>query len=166
MVLARQSVIARAKAERRWNDGSPRQRNASAISVCPSSTSKASKWLRIAAANWSASIVPSRRTGGWSTCRFLRGSSSPGCETYRSEEHTSELQSRLQLVCRLLLEKKKTSTLSAQYGGTTPMKAPTVANRCFGAPPHLGGGAPLPTPTPITSAGPPTSRALPPLCHP
>src|SRR2546422_8707580 len=29
--------------------------------------------------------------------------------TWRSEEHTSELQSRLHLVCRLLLEKKKTS---------------------------------------------------------
>src|SRR2546422_2991313 len=28
----------------------------------------------------------------------------------RSEEHTSELQSRLQLVCRLLLEKKKNHT--------------------------------------------------------
>src|SRR2546422_8244543 len=28
-------------------------------------------------------------------------------ETHRSEEHTSELQSRLHLVCRLLLEKKK-----------------------------------------------------------
>src|SRR5256884_306658 len=28
-------------------------------------------------------------------------------ETKRSEEHTSELQSRLHLVCRLLLEKKK-----------------------------------------------------------
>src|SRR2546422_10424540 len=28
-------------------------------------------------------------------------------ETGRSEEHTSELQSRLHLVCRLLLEKKK-----------------------------------------------------------
>src|SRR2546429_3709690 len=28
-------------------------------------------------------------------------------EDYRSEEHTSELQSRLHLVCRLLLEKKK-----------------------------------------------------------
>src|SRR5207237_8610087 len=27
--------------------------------------------------------------------------------TYRSEEHTSELQSHLNLVCRLLLEKKK-----------------------------------------------------------
>src|SRR2546429_6364725 len=29
----------------------------------------------------------------------------------RSEEHTSELQSRLHLVCRLLLEKKKISTV-------------------------------------------------------
>src|SRR5687768_18343824 len=32
--------------------------------------------------------------------------------TLRSEEHTSELQSRLQLVCRLLLEKKKGVTFS------------------------------------------------------
>src|SRR2546429_5361197 len=30
----------------------------------------------------------------------------------RSEEHTSELQSRLHLVCRLLLEKKKTTMLN------------------------------------------------------
>src|SRR2546422_8193614 len=32
----------------------------------------------------------------------------------RSEEHTSELQSRLHLVCRLLLEKKKQSTANQQ----------------------------------------------------
>src|SRR2546428_12795981 len=32
----------------------------------------------------------------------------PGCRGKRSEEHTSELQSRSDLVCRLLLEKKKT----------------------------------------------------------
>src|SRR2546422_1558740 len=32
--------------------------------------------------------------------------------TQRSEEHTSELQSRLHLVCRLLLEKKKTQNKS------------------------------------------------------
>src|SRR2546422_5315544 len=32
----------------------------------------------------------------------------------RSEEHTSELQSRLHLVCRLLLEKKKKITLILQ----------------------------------------------------
>src|SRR2546422_4444810 len=30
----------------------------------------------------------------------------------RSEEHTSELQSRLHLVCRLLLEKKKNTNIS------------------------------------------------------
>src|SRR2546429_4484501 len=34
----------------------------------------------------------------------------------RSEEHTSELQSRLHLVCRLLLEKKKRSTIPCQRG--------------------------------------------------
>src|SRR3712207_8710555 len=33
-------------------------------------------------------------------------SSSPCCPEDRSEEHTSELQSRQYLVCRLLLEKK------------------------------------------------------------
>src|SRR5206468_8222920 len=32
----------------------------------------------------------------------------------RSEEHTSELQSRSDLVCRLLLEKKKTTTLTTR----------------------------------------------------
>src|SRR5690349_21886747 len=31
----------------------------------------------------------------------------PAAEVVRSEEHTSELQSRRDLVCRLLLEKKK-----------------------------------------------------------
>src|SRR2546429_5115737 len=35
----------------------------------------------------------------------------------RSEEHTSELQSRLHLVCRLLLEKKKTITRCSCRGG-------------------------------------------------
>src|SRR2546429_2457627 len=34
-------------------------------------------------------------------------------EHARSEEHTSELQSRLHLVCRLLLEKKKKSKLTS-----------------------------------------------------
>src|SRR2546429_7360406 len=36
---------------------------------------------------------------------LMRPSMNPCCS--RSEEHTSELQSRLHLVCRLLLEKKK-----------------------------------------------------------
>src|SRR5256884_7395043 len=37
-----------------------------------------------------------------------------GCIFIRSEEHTSELQSRLHLVCRLLLEKKKQQSLISQ----------------------------------------------------
>src|SRR2546429_2687864 len=37
---------------------------------------------------------------------FNHASESPSFVVARSEEHTSELQSRLHLVCRLLLEKK------------------------------------------------------------
>src|SRR2546422_4865517 len=40
-----------------------------------------------------------------------------GLAEQRSEEHTSELQSRLHLVCRLLLEKKK-----KKYSHTTRIK--------------------------------------------
>src|SRR5260370_26191152 len=36
----------------------------------------------------------------------------------RSEEHTSELQSHLNLVCRLLLEKKKTARDPGAYRGS------------------------------------------------
>src|SRR3989442_11837606 len=41
----------------------------------------------------------------------------------RSEEHTSELQSRPHLVCRLLLEKKKTSGLAQLSRPNTPWSA-------------------------------------------
>src|SRR5690349_23808661 len=45
-------------------------------------------------------------TAPWPTA--LPSASSPCCRRrIRSEEHTSELQSRRELVCRLLLEKKK-----------------------------------------------------------
>src|SRR2546430_5689435 len=39
-----------------------------------------------------------------------------GYEELRSEEHTSELQSQSNLVCRLLLEKKKNVTQSVDIG--------------------------------------------------
>src|SRR2546429_3182113 len=50
---------------------------------------------------------------GAATCRLAK----PGFPgwTHRSEEHTSELQSRLHLVCRLLLEKKKKTPEHPQY---------------------------------------------------
>src|SRR2546429_6447374 len=38
------------------------------------------------------------------------------CFLIRSEEHTSELQSRLHLVCRLLLEKKNIQIVRAAHG--------------------------------------------------
>src|SRR2546422_8337557 len=70
-----------------------------------------------------------RRRGRFSTCaarrRSLRGTSS--ATSYRtlridprSEEHTSELQSRLHLVCRLLLEKKKNTRSSQRCWTETP----------------------------------------------
>src|SRR5260370_10938315 len=52
--------------------------------------------------------------------RRLRGASF----TYRSEEHTSELQSHLNLVCRLLLEKKKRK-LCRRNGNRTSHASPS-----------------------------------------
>src|SRR2546428_5214478 len=43
----------------------------------------------------------------------------------RSEEHTSELQSRSDLVCRLLLEKKKTTINSTTSSSSSCIKAQT-----------------------------------------
>src|SRR2546422_6769742 len=45
----------------------------------------------------------------------------------RSEEHTSELQSRLHLVCRLLLEKKKKDP--CKFSQTTSKCVTTVTSR-------------------------------------
>src|SRR2546422_11091932 len=67
--------------------------------------------------------LPISRSAPWRwPCRGARPRSSsagqrslsPCCSAARSEEHTSELQSRLHLVCRLLLEKKKISRTSTK----------------------------------------------------
>src|SRR5258707_5746162 len=65
--------------------------------------------------------------------RFLRV-----LPTWRSEEHTSELQSRQYLVCRLLLEKKNTKTPIrgqpkmptnvASYGSLNPISGVNVTH--------------------------------------
>src|SRR2546422_2615225 len=60
-------------------------------------------WRRCSA--WSGSRRSAPR--GWVNSRAARSSDSRWrARSSRSEEHTSELQSRLHLVCRLLLEKK------------------------------------------------------------
>src|SRR2546429_7355730 len=52
---------------------------------------------------------PAAQRIGWPPNPSCSASSEGRIAKPRSEEHTSELQSRLHLVCRLLLEKKKTS---------------------------------------------------------
>src|SRR5260370_12948422 len=55
-----------------------------------------------------SSAATSRSSRTWSRPMACPQSSSSACtREVRSEEHTSELQSHLNLVCRLLLEKKK-----------------------------------------------------------
>src|SRR2546427_8424231 len=49
---------------------------------------------------------PARCSGSWAY------SMRPACRSRRSEEHTSELQSQSNLVCRLLLEKKKNNKIA------------------------------------------------------
>src|SRR2546422_2485576 len=51
--------------------------------------------------------TPRTRVASPRTARTCMRTRSRTCARSRSEEHTSELQSRLHLVCRLLLEKKK-----------------------------------------------------------
>src|SRR5260370_16542098 len=57
----------------------------------------------------------------------------------RSEEHTSELQSHLNLVCRLLLEKKK----KQKFSNRTSCLAPILADPATPHAPHSN----LPPPT-------------------
>src|SRR2546430_4819626 len=59
----------------------------------------------------SAAAAPLHRRGRCHCDRRAEGRRSPGADRgVRSEEHTSELQSQSNLVCRLLLEKKKKTT--------------------------------------------------------
>src|SRR3712207_8274223 len=53
----------------------------------------------------------------WPDCTRRIQASAEDSNSPRSEEHTSELQSRQYLVCRLLLEKKKDRTRGAQEIG-------------------------------------------------
>src|SRR5206468_7296389 len=82
-----------------------------------------------------------------------------GWPRLRSEEHTSELQSRSDLVCRLLLEKKKGSyrrylPLRLRYSGRALSPLPFAASRrdpprCFRSSLDSFGTAPEPAPSTI-----------------
>src|SRR2546430_2927313 len=72
----------------------------------------------------------------WQVTLVLKGACTiivePGGRTrknWRSEEHTSELQSQSKLVCRLLLEKKKKKSTIAHYRLETSLSQ-VVSLRC------------------------------------
>src|SRR6266496_3271308 len=61
--------------------------------------------------------------------RPTAGRTSTACRG-RSEEHTSELQSRRDLVCRLLLEKKKKNETTSCNLTTNPTQPPRTSPSC------------------------------------
>src|SRR2546422_4138205 len=65
----------------------------------------------------------SRCSASWDWTRTVSASAWT-VRVQRSEEHTSELQSRLHLVCRLLLEKKKKNAPEAPH--TTFCASPRI----------------------------------------
>src|SRR5256885_9130980 len=79
----------------------------------------------------------------WAFISKKHGTRAPSVRSNRSEEHTSELQSPCNLVCRLLLEKKK-----PEYNG-----APTKQEH---QPAHAG---PLPAGGPVWQPAPASPTA-------
>src|SRR5437763_3943599 len=112
-----------------WNDSSrsalrtvaavrsPRSacRSISARSTVTSENSAATKpaFAAVSATNASSGSSTVVTTGAFSPTVVCV--SRPAALTTRSEEHTSELQSPMYLVCRLLLEKKKKKKLKKKY---------------------------------------------------
>src|SRR5438445_9568196 len=101
-------------------------------------------WPRLVRSPCAISVAMSRNRVmlRWSSSRLWRSSSRSvsvwtsdrSRTTVRSEEHTSELQSRQYLVCRLLLEKKKTTQLFlTQTAGIRRVVASALVEHELGA---------------------------------
>src|SRR5437868_7687632 len=94
-----------------------RDRNVTGVQTCalPISRRWAISWMPPARSTSTATYRPPGFKSAINGVRLLtvskssivRGSPISRARASRSEEHTSELQSRFDLVCRLLLEKKK-----------------------------------------------------------
>src|SRR3989440_3508749 len=83
---------------------------ASMARTCTSTPTRARDSIRNGAAPSSTTAAPKCATSSPAArCSGSTSTTSMRCAwtPWRSEEHTSELQSRSDLVCRLLLEKKK-----------------------------------------------------------
>src|SRR6267142_3977315 len=76
-------------------------------SMCPTSAPQISDWRHADALLPATAISAGTDTGGPYRDTSDRSHATDASGLWRSEEHTSELQSHVNLVCRLLLEKKK-----------------------------------------------------------
>src|SRR4051812_49675551 len=90
-----------------------------------------STWiLRACGANASSRpVTRSSKRAPSATIRSARFIARLASYVPRSEEHTSELQSHVNLVCRLLLEKKKTHVVAERYSGECAWTYTTVIPR-------------------------------------
>src|SRR2546427_1974944 len=90
--------------------------------AAPSSQRRRVRWVsgmwrrNVARSAWSRSGNGATWPRGDASCHRM---DSRTALADRSEEHTSELQSQSNLVCRLLLEKKKTERTRRHYGKKT-----------------------------------------------
>src|SRR3712207_8665903 len=108
----------------------------------PPSTASSSTSNPSAANSSDVSSADRRTSSAWSGSALTEG-------MRRSEEHTSELQSRQYIVCRLLLEKKKNILYSPFLGSFTPCSvdrsllttpsstSPPPTSRSSAAPSHV-----------------------------
>src|SRR2546430_12120716 len=84
--------------------------------------------LPISSNNWQCRISPppARRPAMPTLAATTLEASTASRHTSRSEEHTSELQSQSNLVCRLLLEKKNSRQTSLSASSSTRIQNDTV----------------------------------------
>src|SRR5690348_17874755 len=78
-----------------------------ALPICVGEPCQFGSFIKLSSRIRSSSNEVATKMSGW----LLTRPSSAARARSRSEEHTSELQSPVHLVCRLLLEKKKDSML-------------------------------------------------------
>src|SRR5205814_9406071 len=72
--------------------------------------------------------------GGQGVCRRAQSRQRPLRDHFRSEEHTSELQSLRHLVCRLLLEKKKNPHLPSPQTALPQPRPRSLPHACTPVP--------------------------------
>src|SRR5256885_9100426 len=82
----------------------------SAEEIAASSEEQSASTQEIASSANQLAEASDRLTGAVKSFRLLTDEEPPARQAARSEEHTSELQSPCNLVCRLLLEKKRNSS--------------------------------------------------------